>query len=658
MSDTPEGPMMFDEPGLPGFPTAAPQATALQSPAPQSPAIIRPAADAAPAYRVLARKYRPQSFADLIGQDPMVQTISNGFANNRIPQAWIMTGVRGVGKTTTARIIARGLNFVRADGSGGPTVDLSEKGVHCDAIIEGRHIDVMEIDAASNNGVDNVRQINDSVNYSPASARYKIYIIDEVHMLSTGAFNAFLKTLEEPPPHAKFVFATTEIRKVPVTILSRCQRFDLRRVESGVLVNHLKGICAAENVAVEDEALASIARAGEGSVRDALSILDQAIAHGAGAVTEENVRAMLGLADRAQVIDIFDAIMRGDLPTTFALLREQYNSGADPAVVLTDLASFTHLVTRIKIVPEAAKDPSLTQTERKRGAEMAGSLSMRVLSRAWQILLKSISEVQSAPRPLAAAEMVLARLAYAADLPTPDDALKMLRDKGAGSDGNSSHAPAPSSASAASSSGSSGGFQSAEPRSAGAAAVSVNFAGTGASAATASAQRIEQLRMQAAPQTMPSASPALTLARFDDFVALASENREIALKAALERDVRLVRFEDGVIEFALTPGASHTLAADIGRALQAWTGRRWMVAVSSQPGAPTLRELANAREDERRNDAQMHPLVQGVLKRFPKATIVDIRSRGETQASAELDPQLADTQSDEDSFVPYTDNDF
>ncbi|MBN8920542.1 MAG: DNA polymerase III subunit gamma/tau, partial [Rhizobiales bacterium] len=367
---------------------------------PESPGFdlgVEPPAGAAGGYRVLARKYRPTTFDDLIGQEAMVRTLTNAFETDRIPQAWILTGVRGVGKTTTARILARGLNYELPGTAGNPTVAkptvaMPTLGLHCRAIIESRHVDVIEMDAASHNGVDDIRQINDAVRYAPASARYKVYILDEVHMLSGAAFNALLKTLEEPPPHVKFVFATTDIRKVPVTVLSRCQRFDLRRVETATLVAHLAKVCAAEGVPIDPEALAMIARAAEGSVRDALSLTDQAIAHAAGPVTPAHVRQMLGLADRTRVIDLFDALMRGDIAAALA---------------------------------ELADDPALAESEGVRGREFAAALSMRVLSRTWQMLLKGIAEVQAAPKPLPAAEMVLVRIAYAADLPSPGDLVRM-----------------------------------------------------------------------------------------------------------------------------------------------------------------------------------------------------------------------------------------
>ncbi len=385
-------------------------------------------------YRVLARKYRPSSFDDLIGQDAVVRTVSNAFETGRIPQAWILTGVRGVGKTTTARILARALNYELPDGSvKGPTIHMPVPGVHCQAIMESRHMDVLEMDAASHTGVDDVRQINDSVRYAPASARYKVYIIDEVHMLSTAAFNAFLKTLEEPPEHAKFVFATTEIRKVPVTVLSRCQRFDLRRVEADVLMAHLANIAAKENVEAEPEALGIIARAAEGSVRDSLSLFDQAIAHAAGPVRADAVRQMLGLADRTRVIDLFDSLVRGDIASAFREFREQYDTGADPIVVLSDLAEFVNFVTRVKIVPATADNVAFGETERLRARDFAAKLSMRVLSRMWQMLLKGIAEAQAATRPAAAAEMVLVRIAYVADMPTPDEAIRMIEQNGGAS---------------------------------------------------------------------------------------------------------------------------------------------------------------------------------------------------------------------------------
>src|SRR4030081_1174 len=382
-------------------------------------------------YRVLARKYRPSSFEDLIGQDAVVRTVSNAFETGRIPQAWILTGVRGVGKTTTARILARALNYELPDGSiSGPTVTMPSIGVHCGAIMESRHPDVIEMDAASHNGVEDVRQINDAIRYAPMSARYKVYILDEVHMISPQAFNALLKTLEEPPPHAKFVFATTETRKVPVTVLSRCQRFDLRRVDADLLVRDLAGISAKEQTRAEPEALALIARAAEGSVRDSLSLFDQAIAHAAGPVRADAVRQMLGLADRTRVIDLFEQLVRGDIASAFREFREQYDTGADPIVVLSDLAEFVNFVTRVKIVPATADNVAFGETERLRARDFASKLSMRVLSRMWQMLLKGITEGQAAPRPAAAAEMVLVRIAYVADMPTPDEAIRMLDQNG------------------------------------------------------------------------------------------------------------------------------------------------------------------------------------------------------------------------------------
>ncbi|MFG1419350.1 DNA polymerase III subunit gamma/tau [Xanthobacter sp. V0B-10] len=564
-----------------------------------------PAQPAAGAYRVLARKYRPQNFKDLIGQEAMVRTLRNAFASGRIAQAYILTGVRGVGKTTTARILARALNYEPADGApGGPSLDLSVPGKHCRDIIESRHVDVMEMDAASNTSINDIREIIESARYRPVMARYKVYIIDEVHMLSTAAFNGLLKTLEEPPEHVKFIFATTEIRKVPVTVLSRCQRFDLRRVDAGVLAEHLAGICAKEGVRIEAEALSIVARAAEGSVRDSLSLLDQAIAHGGGQVSAEEVRRLLGLADKGRVIDLFEALMRGDMPKALAEFRDQYDAGADPAVILTDLAEFTHLVTRLKIVPGAAEDAALVEAERVRGGQMAGALSMRVLARAWQMLQKGVGEVQQAGKPVQAAEMALVRLAYAADLPTPDEALRRLKDQ-----------PPPASTPTSTPAPSGGG-------------------GGGGGA------RLSLAAATAMPRPMPAPAPAMPaqagprLSSLTDLAALASEKRDLMLKLAVETQVRPVRFEDGHIELALAPGASATVVGDISRKLTEWTGRRWLVSLSQEEGGATLAEEKQARRAEREEGIKAHPLVAAVLSRFPGAEVVDVRTRDDVAAEA------------------------
>jgi DNA polymerase III subunit gamma/tau len=557
-------------------------------------------------YRVLARKYRPASFDDLIGQDAMVRTISNAFESGRIPQAWILTGVRGVGKTTTARILARALNYELPDGSvNGPTIKMPQVGVHDEAIIESRHPDVLEMDAASHNSVEDVRQINDAIRYAPMSARYKVYILDEVHMLSGAAFNALLKTLEEPPPHAKFIFATTEIRKVPVTVLSRCQRFDLRRVDAALLVKHLEGIAAKEKIEVEPAALAMIARAAEGSVRDSLSLFDQAIAHAAGPVRAEDVRQMLGLADRVRVVDLFEALMKGDAAAALQELREQYGIGADPGVVLSDLAEFTHFVTRVKVVPSVADDVALSEAERVRGRAFATQLSMRVLSRTWQMLLKGVGEVQASGRPVAAAEMVLVRIAYAADLPTPDEVVRSLSEE---------------SGTAARPQGNGGGTASAQ-------APTQNFAprydaprGSPRSSAAVSPRPAEN----PVAETSEPAAPTLAIGSFEALIALTQEKRDISMKMALERDVRLVRCEDGQLEIALEPSAPKTLVHDLQRKLTGWTGKRWMVVVSQEQGGTTMRAQAEARQAELERGVQADPLVQAVLNRFPGAKVVGV----------------------------------
>lgn len=576
-----------------------------------------------PAYRVLARKYRPQRFEDLIGQEPMVRTLRNAFSSGRIAQAWILTGVRGVGKTTTARILARALNYETEAGGGGPTTDLSTPGVHCEAIMESRHVDVVEMDAASHTGVADVRSILETVHYAPVMARYKVFIIDEVHMLSTSAFNAFLKTLEEPPPHVKFVFATTEIRKVPVTVLSRCQSFSLRRVAADELSAHLLRICGEESVGIEDEALAVIARAAEGSVRDALSLLDQAIAHGQGDVKAEAVRGMLGLADRGGVLDLFEAVMRGDTGAALDAFRNAYDSGADPVAVLTDLAETVHLVTRIKLAPKAADDPSISEGERVRGRAFAEQISMRALTRAWQMLLKGISEVQVAPKPAQAADMVLVRLAHAADLPTPDEVLRALGD------GGTTTAPtAPRPAPPAGPSGGPRGPEAMAPaRMSPALAVATDYARAPEPA-------------QAPPRA--AAVPGVKLSRFEDAVAIAVKNRDILMQKALERQVRIVRFEEGRLEFQPTDDAAPDLAGSISKKLQEWTGTRWIVSVAAGDGAPTIHERREAEAAAKLEGVQAHPHVRAILDSLPGAVIVDVRERAPEPEVVELDAAATD----------------
>lgn len=550
------------------------------------------------AYRVLARKYRPKGFEDLIGQEAMVRTLTNAFAAERIHQAYIFTGVRGVGKTTTARIIARALNYETEDGSiTKPTIAMPAYGRHCEAIIESRHVDVIEMDAASNTSVNDVREIIEAVRYRPAYARYKVYIIDEVHMLSGSAFNALLKTLEEPPEHVKFLFATTEIKKVPVTVLSRCQRFDLKRIPGGLMVDHLRGICGQENVTATDEALAMIARAGEGSVRDSLSLLDQAIAHGSGAdgaaVDADRVRDMLGLADRARVIDLFGIVMRGDIAGALAELSAQYDSGADPAAVITDLAEFVHTVTRLKLSPGAEEDTGLTEIEKARGKDFARDLSIRNLTRSWQILTKGLTEVQLAPRPIVAAEMLLVRLAYASDLPTPDEALKMLKDGTAATAAGTS-APAPRGG---------GG-------------------GAAASAAARPVIAVTNPERLVQPTSAPAQVARISISSLPQLVALAQEKRDILTATALRADVRLVRLEDGVIEFSLARGADNALVQRLGQKLMDWTGRRWIVSLSSEQGDPTIAEMEDAAGVSAIEKLETeHPVVKAIKARWPDAKV-------------------------------------
>jgi DNA polymerase-3 subunit gamma/tau len=545
-------------------------------------------------YRVLARKYRPRNFDDLIGQEAMVRTLSNAFASGRIAQAYLLTGVRGVGKTTTARILARALNYEPKSGTDtGPTLDMPELGKHCQEILESRHVDVIEMDAASHNSVDDIRQINDAVRYTPVSARYKVYILDEVHMLSGAAFNALLKTLEEPPAHAKFIFATTEVRKVPVTILSRCQRFDLRRVDGDTLTKHLGKIADAEKIDAEAEGLALIARAAEGSVRDSLSLLDQAIAHGGASVKAAEVREMLGLADRTRIIDLFESLMSGNIAEALKLFREQYDLGADPVAVLADLAEFSHLLTRFKIVPSSLEDTSLVEAERKRGKELSERLSIRALSRAWQMLSKGISESASSGKPAQAAEMVLVRLAYASDLPTPDEALRMLGDGG----GNTGASP-----------GNGGGAPSGAPR--------MQMAQGGGNAIG-----------RAAPRAASAPDNAPQLQSLEDVYALAEKHRDLQIKHALKNFARLLKIEDGKLEISLDQGAPVNFAGTLGAKLSQWAGRRWVVVVGRERGAETLAEKEQNTQAQLKADVRNHPTVQAVLSAFPGAEIVEVRRK-------------------------------
>ncbi|MDR3512190.1 MAG: DNA polymerase III subunit gamma/tau [Caulobacteraceae bacterium] len=536
------------------------------------------------AYQVLARKYRPQTFEDLIGQEAMVRTLRNAFSSGRIAHAFMLTGVRGVGKTTTARLLARALNY-ESETVHQPSLDLETLGVHCQAIIDGRHMDVLELDAASRTKADEMRELLDGVRYSPAEARYKVYIIDEVHMLSTAAFNVLLKTLEEPPPHAKFIFATTEIRKVPVTILSRCQRFDLRRVEPEVIIENLKSILGKEHASVDDEGLTLIARAAEGSVRDAQSLLDQAIvqAEGGAMVTAAVVRDMLGLADRAQTITLFELAMRGQAGEAIEAFRTLYGYGADPVVVMLDLLDHAHGAAVAKALgPDAL---GLPKEQAARLAAIGAQASAGTLSRTWQMLLKAHDEARRAPDPKAAVEMALIRLCYVADLPGPEEALKALRD-GAPVGGGQ---PAPSAP------GPSGG-------------------GHGGGAAHAFAA---QARPAAAPPPQPQS--------FDEVVALIDAKREIGLKLDVERFVRPISFRPGAITFEPAPGAPANLAGRLVSRLKEWTGQPWLVAAEGGGGAESAWERQKREEREARAQIEADPFVRSVMDTFPGAEIVGVR---------------------------------
>lgn len=595
----PEGPGLFGDP----------------APAPAPPP--KPVVAAAPAtgpYRVLARKYRPTHFDDLIGQDALVRTLRNAFAQGRVHHAFLLTGVRGVGKTTTARIIARALNCVGVDGKGGPTADPCGQCPECKAILADRHPDVMEMDAASNRGIDDVRELREALRFRPAQGRQKVFILDEVHMLTDQAFNALLKSLEEPPPSVTFVLATTELRKVPVTIRSRCQVFSLRRVPVDMLRDHFSRIAEKEAVQVEGEALGMIARAADGSVRDGLSLLDQAIGlAGGGAVTGEGVRDMLGLADRFMVFDLMEAVMGGDVAAALAILDRTHEVGADPLAVLQDLAELTHLLTRFRAAPALKDDATLPEAERTRGAALAMRLSVPTLARAWQMLLKGVAEVQQeGVDRRAAAEMVLIRLAHVAELPTPGELVKRLTSD---APGDAAPRPAPG--------GGSGGMRA--------------IAGGGAVAAAAAP----------APAALPQPR------EWREVVALASGVKPL-LHAHLLHDVHPVRIAPGRVEIRPRPSAPRDLAAQLTALLADRTGARWTVTVSNEPGEPTLAEQGRSAETDRRTAAQSHPLVQAILMAFPGATIEAVRDAGADDYGLPMTPAARTAEPDDDGrdFAP------
>jgi len=597
-------------------------------------------------YRVLARKYRPARFADLIGQEALVRTLTNAIEGGRVAHAFILTGMRGVGKTTTARILARALNCVGPDGNGGPTAEPCGVCPQCVAIGEDRHVDVIEMDAASRTGIGDIRELIESVRYRPVQARNKIYIIDEVHMLSPQAFNGLLKTLEEPPEHVVFVFATTEIRKVPVTVLSRCQRFDLRRVDQTVLTRHFAGIAAAEGIEIDDAALAMIARAADGSVRDGLSLLDQAIAlAGGGGVAAESVKAMLGLADRGRILDLFEALLRGQATEVLALLDELRAGGADPALVLQDLLELCHFVTRAKVVPEILSDPGVPEAERTRGGAIAETAAMPVLTRCWQMLLKGLAEVQAAPLRAAAAEMALLRLTYASSLPTPAELVGELSTAGdgrpaaAGSDSRPAAAPNPGMPKAGTGGGATAVGRQTQSRTA-------EPHGDGAPQAALAPRPALDPEPEGESETAPATlADAAAPPSFAAVVELARARRDTILAAHLANDVHLVRFEPGRIEFHPAGHAPRDLAGRLAAFLKEATGRRWVVSVAQEAGAPTLAEAAKAEQARLKAAALDHPLVKAALETFPGAKFV---ARHGAPATSPTSPDADPEQDSED----------
>ncbi len=536
---------------------------------------VPPPVAAPGAYRVLARKYRPQSFAELIGQDAMVTTLGNAIARGRIAHAFLLTGVRGVGKTSTARLVAKALNCIGPDGTGGPTIEPCGICDPCRAIAEGRFIDVIEMDAASHTGVDDVREIIEAVRYAAVSARFKIYIIDEVHMLSKNAFNALLKTLEEPPAHVKFLFATTEVAKVPVTVLSRCQRFDLKRIPAETLAAHFAKVAAAEGVAVEPEALDVIARAAEGSARDGLSILDQAIAHGEATVTAADVRDMLGLADRGRVRRLFAALIEGDGAATLAQLDEAYTLGLDPAALIRGLMETVHSVTRVKA--GAPLDVMQSAEERDAADQWAGKLGWAVLHRLWQLLLKGLQDVTIAPDPHEAAAMVLLRLVHAADLPDPAVLMARLAS------------------------------------------------GEGAVISSPSAR-------PAVPRAAPRAE--IAPASFPAFVDQLENAGKMRLGIQLRDHVGLVDFAPGALTLRPLRPLGNDFTRELAAAATEVTGRAWTITLADAGGLPSLQEQARMADERDRAAVLEEPVMAALLAAFPDATIELITSKEPTHAQS------------------------
>ncbi len=626
------------------------------------PVIAAPAAHAA-AYRVLARKYRPTRFDDLIGQEAMVRTLRNAFATGRVAHAFMLTGVRGVGKTTTARIIARALNCVGPDGTGGPTAEPCGVCGNCLAILAEREPDVFEMDAASRTGVDDVREIIEVSRSRPMHIRTKVFIIDEIHMLTRNAFNALLKTLEEPPPYVKFVFATTEIRKVPITVLSRCQRFDLRRVRVAELAQHFSKIAALEGIAIAPAALDLIARAADGSVRDGLSLLDQAIAQAEGAITEAQVADMLGLADRGAVFDLMDAVMGGKPAAALTITDRAYERGADLGVMLQDLLELVHTLTRLKSVPGLRDSADLPETERTRGAALADQLTVPVLARAWQMLLKGVAEVETAPDRRAAAEMVLIRLCHVADLPPPGDLVRRLTSGASQTSGIATLAT--EGATDGHIRGRNGAQTGGQPGNSTGGATGGTSGGATTGISVGSAARANgspaggSMRAIAGGDVIVAAESAVAapkLASFRHVTALVAERREAMLHAHLVHSVHLVRFAPPVIELRPQADAPRDLASKLAALLTEATGTRWTIALSAAEGAPTLAEQGSAADAARRSAAADHPLVRAIMEAFPGARIDQVHDTTTDAYGLPLQPQPPPTATeDAPSDIDFSD---